>query len=288
MKRIKIAVVGNCQARPIANLLTNLNPNIEITSVSIVHLVKENEKEKYWTEFNNADFIIGQQVNENYPLKFVQSENLKATFKEKYLEIVNLYYRGYNPEVQYLRDPNLGTIKGPMGDYHHTIILNSWKEGKSADLTAKLVEDESVYQELFNNIHVTSLNELKRRENNLRVKITDFIAENLALHRLFFTINHPSLLLLNKYVMLQMAALEIPILNRPIIEKEPLDKFIFPISSFTQKTLNIQFKSKCNFKGISFTINNNSISPIKSNNYDLNSIVNSYFEVYNFYLNKNV
>ena len=124
---MKIAVIANCQARPIATLLPEIAPNVEISSVGIVHLLKDQNESEYEPALHEADYIIAQQVAANYPCQFVTSSRLREKYGSKVIPIVNLYYAGYNPEIMYMRLQG-GTLGGPFGDYHLKQILLAWNK----------------------------------------------------------------------------------------------------------------------------------------------------------------
>lgn len=121
---LKLAVIANCQARPIAFLLENAFDNVKVVTTAIVHLLKDEQAEEYEQHFASADFIITQKIADNYPCQFIQTATLRKKYSHKIIEIPNLFYRGYNPELKYYRIPGQGTLTGPMGDYHNELILN--------------------------------------------------------------------------------------------------------------------------------------------------------------------
>ena len=168
---MKVAILANCQARPLATLLTEIQPDIEISSMGIVHLIKDEQEAEYSEALASADVIIAQQVATNYPCQFVTTNRLRETYGDKVMSIVNLYYAGYNPEIMYLRLQG-GTLGGPLGDYHLKSIVQSW--GAGIDISDCINNCVSVEynQALFAGIAEQSLLELKRREAETSISIT--------------------------------------------------------------------------------------------------------------------
>ncbi len=62
--KIKIVVVGNCQARPLARILASLNSNIQITATPIIQLLKSEQFEEYRGFFEEAEAISGERMAE--------------------------------------------------------------------------------------------------------------------------------------------------------------------------------------------------------------------------------
>jgi len=144
--KIKVVVVGNCQARPLAKLLESLNPRITVTTTAIVHLLKNEQWDEYRQAFEEADLIVSQLVFDTYPCEFVRTNYLKECYGEKVVSIVNLYFTGYTPDWFYIRIPGKGTLRGPMGDYHNRTIMKSWREGVSVHVAASRLRDPEYNQ----------------------------------------------------------------------------------------------------------------------------------------------
>lgn len=128
---LKIAVVANCQARPIAFLFENALDGVEVVTVAIVHLLKDEQACEYESYFKNADFIVTQKIADNYPCQFIRTSELRKQYSQKIIEIPNLFYSGYNPELRYYRIPGKGTLNGPLGDYHNELLFEAWSQGRS-------------------------------------------------------------------------------------------------------------------------------------------------------------
>jgi hypothetical protein len=231
----KIVVVGNCQARPIATLLEAMSHEVEVTKVAIVHLLNSDQESEYSPFFEDADYIIAQLVNDNYPCEFVRSDNLSNQYGKKVIKIINLFFNGYFPDWKYLRIPNRGTLHGPMGDYHNSIIFNGWKNKEPIDSVVKKLNSETYYSKIYTDAETASLTELVIREKRADVDIVSYIKSAYKENKLFFTFNHPSLELLSKYTKNILARLKLSFSNQDFKEEnEPLDNIIMsPMPKFT-------------------------------------------------------
>jgi hypothetical protein len=278
--KIKVSVVGNCQARPIANLLEVMVTNIEVNTVAIVHLLRSEQINDYMPYFRDADFIVTQNIADNYPCEFVRTSHLSNEFGGKLIKIHNLFYKGYTPELMYLRLKGQGTLRGPLSDYHHQIIFESWRDGLSFKQTVANVESFEYWENLFADVHQQSISELRTREMSLDIKLVDDVEAFLKDDRLFFTFNHPCLklilMLINKlsaYMSLQQDNL-----IQYAKLKEPLNQFNVPLSKYVTKSLSLKFdQTSIPYKGVSadeqgeFKI---------ARNYTLQELIHSFFNLY--------
>ncbi|SDX63562.1 WcbI family polysaccharide biosynthesis putative acetyltransferase [Marinobacter mobilis] len=198
MSKIKVVVVGNCQARPLAKIIESLNRSVEVTAIAIVHLLKSEQFDEYRSHFEAADLIVSQLVMDSYPCEFVRTSFLNSLYGEKVLSIVNLYFTGYTPDWFYIRIPERGPLRGPMGDYHNRTVLGAWQEGISVEEAARRLEDPEFNRRYLPEIQA-SFNQLRERESKVDVKVSDLIEKNFKKSRMFFTFNHPNMFLIRKY-----------------------------------------------------------------------------------------
>ena len=94
--------------------------------------------------------------------------------------------------MRYIRLKGKPTLAGPLGDYHSSIIIHSWKEGLSQEQAQANYQSETIWEELYLDAASQSLQELRSREQILDIKISDYIEKEQSNQQLFFTFNHPS------------------------------------------------------------------------------------------------
>ena len=267
-----MVVIGNCQSRPLAVLFSKLNPNIEITAIAVVHLLKTHQFDEYRIAFEEADIIVAQSVADNYPCEFVRTSFLDSNYSKKLVKILNLYYTGYTPDWAYIRTKDKKPLKGPMGDYHNQTIFEGWRTGLTINETVQRMEDLA-HNQIYANAATDSLQELKKREKNIDVVITDFMSEQVANNRLFFTINHPSHKLLEEYAKRILDYCNIPIKNPSItLEDEPLGQFrprVNPIAT-----------SDSNSDPYHYGIDISGVSPVRNRKYTSIEIAHLFYELY--------
>jgi len=280
--KYKVVVIGNCQARPIAQILTLLNPDIAVIAVAVVHLLKSEQVNEYLPYFEKADLIISQLIADNYRCDFIRTGTLRNAYGNKLITIINLYYSGYNPELIYIRNTPAGTLKSPLWEYHSKTFLDSWKEGIEVEETVSRYFDRE-YNEKYAEIILSSMEELKRRELLSDIQITDVIENDLYRERLFFTFNHPCMSLMMRMCMriLDRAMIEIVNAGEIFSGKEALDKITMPVNLYAKDFLHIEFNDFNDFKGVDCDVQaDGKIALSKTRNYSVREIVGKYFEIY--------
>jgi hypothetical protein len=276
MNKYKVVVVGNCQARPIADLLVKMSTEIEVIKVAIVHLLNSDQEDEYLPFFEDADFIITQLIQSNYPCDFVRTNVLKEKYNDKVVTIINLFFSGYTPDWIYVRLPGKGTLKGPMGDYHNKTIMECWSAGMSVQKTAEVLSDVEFNSSRYSDTVLKSLAELNKREKFVDVKICDFINDNYLSKRLFFTFNHPTLELLVEYAQRIIKFLSLSIsCNQPMI-REPLDQIILLLNRGVGFFLPLETE----YKGFEVEEFSPNIVLGKSKKYAAHELVEQFFNLY--------
>lgn len=278
---MKIAILANCQARPLATLIAEIQPEIQISTLGIVHLLRDHDEAEYEQALHDADFIIAQQVAANYPCQFVTTARLREKYGEKVLSIVNLYYAGFNPEIMYMRLQG-GTLGGPLGDYHLKSVAHSWMSGDSISKCIENCSDIEFNKNLFEGVAEQSLLELKRREAETSIPIVDFIEQHQSVSKLFHVMNHPVNDLLIEYAKRIVTQLgfpkpEVNLAKRP----EYLGPFQLPSNAYSHAHLQLEYTEVAYYQGLKFEkLTDGPIKYSGSYRYQLPELVEAYYALY--------
>lgn len=267
----KVVVVGNCQARPIATLLEAMSDEIEVTKVAIVHLLNSDQEAEYKPFFEEADYIIAQLVNDEYPCEFVRTKNLASRFSDKLIKIINIFSKIDFPNWYSL---NYGDEKliGPLDIYHNKVIYDSWKKGLSIPETITSLRDNSL---LINKKKgCESILKLKEREMEADVLISDII-ETESQNRLFHIYNHPSNFLLSIYStrILKKLAVSYKTLEADNNVQEYLGRISIPEE--------FDFSGGGECKGYSVSLHETKVSLGDQHQYNTADLIRAFFQVYN-------
>jgi hypothetical protein len=187
---MKVCIAGNCQAQHMEMMLHIANPDLEIGKLAPVFLMQNSDRDAVYAKFSEADVIFTQRISNEYNLDWIASSELRREFGDKVSVWPNIYFDGYFPGVQYIYLAKWGKLPSPLGEYHFGQIYAAHGAGKT---TQEAVEDfagERLFDTSPNPID-GSLGQLRAREADVDVPISDAIADCVAEERQFYTPNHP-------------------------------------------------------------------------------------------------
>lgn len=192
----KYSVYGNCQANPLGNILqtnTEFAENWEFVPFPKPSFeLRQGDWEDIERLLGELDLFITQNVGESHGI--FASSNLANHLKAggKVVRIPNAYFSGYMPEVVYFRAGEPHVTK--FCDYHDANFLAFFMEDpvNAVQKAVSAATDKSQYTEEFvlKNAQA-SINELKRREEDCDVIVSDYIEKNWRNDILFYSMNHP-------------------------------------------------------------------------------------------------
>jgi hypothetical protein len=248
---LTISMIGNCQARPLAEMMKAVF-DVRIETIAIVHLLRSEQEGEYASAFEKADVVLAQSVSDTYPCEFVRRSALIDRYGEKVFVWSNLYFSGYNPELKYVRPNTRAHLVGPLGEYHVAPIIAGYQEGLSVQRCAERLADRDWNLVQYQGGVERSLEELKQRESHAGAPIADLVEAHWTRRRLFYTFNHPSAFLLLEYAYRIGESLGLTLKRRlsGIHFDEPLGKFVVPINSFVRETYHVSVDDSPVFRGI--------------------------------------
>lgn len=279
---MKIVIVGNCQARPVAEILSISNENVEITGTVIVHLAKNSDAIEHELLFKEADVILAQQVQSTYPVKHVATENIKERFPDKTVTWVNVFFQGQNPDLFYVTSIGGNRIVGPMDVYHSRALIELWKSG----LTSSEVDEDSYISQTseFTEIQTRvekSLLDLQRRESTVDIKMHSFIQEHWQTVPLFHTFNHPNLFTLLELCDRMCAQLSLQSIDRGKYDfVDKLSLVIPPMEKTMANRLGISYQTSNEIHGLQVSESNDAVVHGKRKVYEFKNFVEVTFNCY--------
>lgn len=213
-KRKKFAIIyGNCQTSVLKNMLLfhpEFRKDYTIITIPIVPAYKNEEQiecimdsESLWKEI---DLFIYQKVKlDNKFSERLSTEKLLPKLRADCLKISisSIYFKGYfiqyHPAVGLDVEDYLDDLF-PFGDKY---IDDYMSEKRSIEEIENFIEcickDDFLSKVEIKKECVRSIQELKRRERFVDVKICDYIEKFYQKRQLFYSINHPDSLLLYEY-----------------------------------------------------------------------------------------
>ncbi len=258
MKKKKVCICGNCISYAIyRHLKTNRDYKKLYDTVVLKHIfaVGADDVAEYIKNISECDVFLTQDITgEKFVKLGVDTISLKKHMKPgaKLIKFPVPYFRGYFPEQFYLHDAEnqmVGECPGLPSPYHNSIILYGYIHKLSESDVLEII-NKSVNLKNIKKIAKESINELKRREQKLDCKISTFIEQNYQKHRLFWTINHPTNIVLRHISeqILQLLGIKKHWYNfsglAKRVKKECVDIYKTPIINSVKGELNLLFYDK--------------------------------------------
>lgn len=208
---MKIAVVGNCQIAPIRIILQACTQGAICDALPSVYQLNASHEYNFMTSLEKSDVVLSQPIEDTYHVPYVRTAELKQRFGKKVIIWPNMYFKGYNPECDVMRDPTHQNFHGPLQDYHSDKILLPFLLGWTKERCEQFLNDEREFDEVFyGGAFEEGLGSLRGRESRCDVVISDFIASGFEYSRLFHIMNHPSLQLIFEMARRMMSVCDIP------------------------------------------------------------------------------
>jgi hypothetical protein len=288
-KPLKLAVIANCQARPMAQIIRLLAPQVDILEITITHLARQEEKEKYYEIYKNADYIFAQRVSDHYPTEFLRSDRLKQVFPHKVITWPNIFFRGQCADLCYMSRPGIGKVVGPLGEYQNLVIYEAWQKNSTVSDTMKLLTGGGQWLARLETEADSSFTELQTRELQCDVTISSEIAEHWRNKRLFFTFNHPSKWLLEIVARRLLQCIACKIQDSPAIDAyaEPLDRIIPALLPVVADHLGLQLPTGTLFKGCEIQLEDQVKIGKRVVYYELYDLIETSFRVLDRQLTRN-
>lgn len=258
MSHPTFAVVGNCQARPLENLIELLAPEWRSLGSIIVHLTSPDEEDADIAQIEDADIIFAQLVHDGYRAPHVATNSLVERFADRVIAWPNLFFHGQCLDTYALTASTGRFIPSPLESYHSLTVLKCWKAGESVDFCiAKMVDDEvDDEDDIVAGIERT-LSQLEHREQRAAVRISDFIEDRWRDQPLFHVFNHPASVVMIEVAqrLLRVAGIRHNAVPTPQLVAEPLGRYVPPTLPAHARILGLRYAHSVMAKGVglSFT-----------------------------------
>ncbi len=274
----KLCVIGNCQARPLETILKAMCPSITCMGTIIVHLAKSGNAGTDIALMHEADIILAQSVQENYPVAHLRTATLRASFGSKVIVWPNLFFSGQCPGLVYVSKATGERVRGPLLDYQRQDIVESFRYGESTEDCI----DRTRSGEGHDYLHWAeqSLADLEMREASIDIRIADIIATEWQRRRLFYSFNHPSSWLMIQLCQRILAFLSMKpeLVLTPSITGEPLDIIVPPVLPVEAAALGLKFETTEASRGVEVSATNGKLTIGPRRIYSLEDLVSATYQ----------
>lgn len=252
---MNIALIGNCQVRTYAKILSDALPvcDLHVLDFSTTESREERVRQSFIASLRECNLVLVQPNG----LSSTRPSDLKANLglcNSSVIVISNLFFRGLHPDMCYV---------GPFGkrigwnDYHSLICL----EGYKADiLPAEAISHLShgkISDSRILDAWDKSIEELTRRDQSVDFPAASLVDECCRAYQAFWTINHPTIWILQEYIYSLLASLEIayvPTIYRA--KDDPLSFIQYPVYDFWAEKMSLDYRTsqKLRIKKTFFTL----------------------------------
>ena len=138
-----------------------------------------------------ADVVFAQRISNEFKLDWLSSEYVRKTFGFKVHVWPNVYFDGYFPGLNYIYHGGWGKLLSPLLEYHFQALTAAFRAGLPAAAAMEQFAGEALLEAVPDPFAV-SLDQLRAREADCDIKVSDILAEQVGRKRCFYTANHPT------------------------------------------------------------------------------------------------
>ena len=220
-------VWGNCQADPLAELLTAplADAGIEMLRVPPVFLATADELGDVHEKVSRARLLISQPVSEEYPLPGSGTAHLASLLppEGRLVTFPVAYHVGGFPYQVHGYDAADARVDAPVTDYHDLRVV--WAAAQGLTVAEALRRWPTPPADGVRAVHEASLAEITRRERDLDVTCSAMLARPNAV----WTMDHPSNAVLAATARAVLAVLDLPADAMVVREREYLGQRRTPV-----------------------------------------------------------
>lgn len=182
---MKICVVGNCQSKQIKYIIKESGNTIDIVETPENYLATESDRQIFDAAYKTADVVFIQRST--YP-EFC-TPGYARQFCRNTISWPVIYFDGYFPDIGYFRVKN-NFIQSILGGYHSKFIRRLYLAGATPE-DAHVAYTGKQFANEYAGSFEKSIDNLRAREGECDVIISDYVSEKCRERQLFYTINHP-------------------------------------------------------------------------------------------------
>jgi Polysaccharide biosynthesis enzyme WcbI len=274
---MRISVFGNCQADPLRSLFSRY-VDAEVPFVPLNYEVTQADQGVVLADFARSDFIFVQRVSADFRVKWARPESLREMFGNRVVVWPNVYFDGYYPDVRYLYSDAYGKVVGPLSDYHFDTVLQDFQQRKTAAEAAARFKSGHILSS-FPDPFGRSLQQLRRRETDCDIAISDFIEANNFRSVIQFTPNHPRSTTLIELTRRLCAHVGLQHRLDDDVRLGELDNiYLIPYPAIAERySLPSEFGA---FRGVEVSVDGDKVVLGATRNYEIEDAIAEYFKVY--------
>ena len=254
-------IYGNCQAIPLRQILSrskSFSSKFELVGLHLkpVHLLTNEDWDELKSLLESVDLFIYQNAAERFGI--FGTNNLLTYLKPSCIKLAypSLFFKGYNPETVFLSNVNFRPNRFVnYDDLNFVRVYITYGISGIAIMRKHVCAPDFYDEEFFHHNFRESIGELQKREGICNVIISDFIENNWRSQRLFFSVNHPSNIVLNELANRILKYLAMPCLTPlELFENQFLGGIILPIYHSICRQLGFGFDNSVKIGNLWFSL----------------------------------
>jgi hypothetical protein len=265
----RVVVVGNCQAKALELVLaTNdeFTKRFEFVSFPAVHEIPGDAVPELHSAVAEATVVVLQRVDDAYRGGIgLGTETLaRVAGTATVVRWPSVYWAGYFPDLFYLRDASgQPVVDGPF-DYHDRSILEAYSSGLDVLATCRSLEDPERPSDAQLWAAGATV-ELGERGRDCDVQLTSFITSTYREDLLFFTMNHPTNLMLGFIAQQVVELAGVPgKVDYRQVPAEILGSTFYPLHANHVRALGLKFGDEVVAGKVSFRIRGVAYEPARA------------------------
>jgi hypothetical protein len=276
----RLAIIGNCQAQMLEGMFSQFATNVHVDRLAPNFQMTSADAPAVRTTLAQADIIFAQRVSKSYHLSWLTPAGLRAAYGDRVTIWPNLYFDGYTPGVHYIYLQGWGKLCSPLTDYHLREVVDAHRAGADANQAVQTLQHAPApAADSFD----ASLAELRAREAEVDVPISDFLAPIVKRQRCFYTPNHPKNLLLAEMGsrLATAAGIAFDALAAAASFPSRLDAIYIPAAPAVVRRHNLPFDHFPLYRGVE--VGNVSVGQValgKPRCFELQPLVDSFYRIY--------
>ncbi len=208
---MNIAILSNCQGETLAQLLKEMNPQIN-PSFHLVSKIWTNEL-NLWELYRDNDLVIAQPFIRDSARDCGAPEIL-----EKTLIIPSIAYSAFHPDMTYAKgrtmDGQMETIYTPLAHYNSSLVCYAYKNNFSVEQAVALF-NEDVFSRLgYLDKDNIAYGELKEECDRTDIDLMKYLPRWKKSGCFMYSFNHPMAFVIESLAMEVMRKINLPVLNK--------------------------------------------------------------------------
>lgn len=262
-------------------MLLTCGRDVKVPRLKPVFQMRQEDHAQVYEALAAADVVFAQRISDEFKLDWLSTAVVRATFGTKTVVWPNVYFDGYFPGVGYIYHRPYGKLLSPLRDYHFLPLLHAYQAGRTVDEAIHLFAGEGIFDKVADPFGA-SLDQLRAREADCDVTISDHIAAQNRESRVFYTPNHPTNELLGEVLRRLTEAVGISAdIPGGVAMRYRLDQIYIAASPAVVRRYGLGFDRETRYRGCAVeSVSEQAVQLGAAQEYDLRALTEAFYRIY--------